>query len=213
MGCDGHQWAAFALPWLAGALWLGPASPDAYMNIQCHLQSLCAPRTLLPPKLSCQNRCLLAQVRQETAAISGVCTGYLSLQSLYALSSHLHYDCKTAFIATGQQQQRAYTMPSWNVTPWLKCVAVMPCPCHRGALFFGPSFRVTRNKLTFRDNLAQLLAGSTPSDRNLERRFREWLTECHRTLDRSIRFERLAHQSAQVCGASLTTVSALQAGY
>lgn len=26
----------------------------------------------------------------------------------------------------------------------------------RGALFFGPGFRVTRNKLTFRDNLAQV---------------------------------------------------------
>lgn len=33
----------------------------------------------------------------------------------------------------------------------------------RGALFFGPSFRVTRNKLTFRDNLQHLLAAAVPS--------------------------------------------------
>lgn len=32
----------------------------------------------------------------------------------------------------------------------------------RGALFFGPAFRVTRNKLTFRDNLAELLAAASP---------------------------------------------------
>ncbi len=32
----------------------------------------------------------------------------------------------------------------------------------RGSLFFGPSFLVTRNKLTFRDNLQQLLADATP---------------------------------------------------
>jgi hypothetical protein len=32
----------------------------------------------------------------------------------------------------------------------------------RGALFFGPAFRVTRNKLLFRDNLQELLATSVP---------------------------------------------------
>ena len=32
----------------------------------------------------------------------------------------------------------------------------------RGSLFFGPSFLVTRNKLTFRDNLAELLAAAVP---------------------------------------------------
>ena len=32
----------------------------------------------------------------------------------------------------------------------------------RGALFFGPGFLVTRNKLTFRDNLAELLAAAVP---------------------------------------------------
>ena len=32
----------------------------------------------------------------------------------------------------------------------------------RGSLFFGPSFLVTRNKLTFRDNLQQLLADASP---------------------------------------------------
>lgn len=31
----------------------------------------------------------------------------------------------------------------------------------RGALFFGPSFLVTRNKLSFRDNLTQLLQVAT----------------------------------------------------
>jgi hypothetical protein len=32
----------------------------------------------------------------------------------------------------------------------------------RGTLFFGPAFLVTRNKLTFRDNLQQLLADASP---------------------------------------------------
>lgn len=34
----------------------------------------------------------------------------------------------------------------------------------RGTLFFGPAFQVTRNKLTFRDNLQQLLAESSPGE-------------------------------------------------
>ena len=34
----------------------------------------------------------------------------------------------------------------------------------RGALFFGASFLVTRNKLTFRDNLQELLAAAVPSE-------------------------------------------------
>ncbi|KAF8056436.1 SMCHD1 [Scenedesmus sp. PABB004] len=67
----------------------------------------------------------------------------------------------------------------------------------RGALFFGPGFRVTRNKLTFRDNLALLLEGASPTDRHLERRFKDWLVNCHRTLDRSVRFEVLCSQSVQ----------------
>jgi len=33
----------------------------------------------------------------------------------------------------------------------------------RGALFFGPGFLVTRNKLTFRDNLQECLATAVPS--------------------------------------------------
>ena len=33
----------------------------------------------------------------------------------------------------------------------------------RGALFFGPGFLVTRNKLTFRDNLQELLASAVAS--------------------------------------------------
>ena len=33
----------------------------------------------------------------------------------------------------------------------------------RGALFFGPGFLVTRNKLTFRDNLQELLAFAVAS--------------------------------------------------
>ena len=32
----------------------------------------------------------------------------------------------------------------------------------RGALFFGPGFRVTRNKLLFRDNLPEVLATAVP---------------------------------------------------
>ncbi len=69
----------------------------------------------------------------------------------------------------------------------------------RGALFFGPGWRVTRNKLMFRDNLGQALAGATPGDRHLERRLREWLAECHSGLDRIIRFEKMPGTAAQVC--------------
>eukprot|EP00798_Chlamydomonas_sp_ICE-L_P006653 gene6653-3315_t len=58
-----------------------------------------------------------------------------------------------------------------------------------GALFFGPTFRVTRNKLTFRDSLPQLLATSVASGKNIEKRLREWLVDCHRQLDRIVRFE------------------------
>ena len=35
----------------------------------------------------------------------------------------------------------------------------------RGSLFFGPAFLVTRNKLTFRDNLRDLLAAAEPGER------------------------------------------------
>ena len=40
----------------------------------------------------------------------------------------------------------------------------------RGALFLGPSFQVTRNKLLFRDNLPELLAAAVPG---------EWAPSCH----------------------------------
>ena len=38
----------------------------------------------------------------------------------------------------------------------------------RGSLFFGPSFLVTRNKLTFRDNLPQLLADAAPGEQPVQ---------------------------------------------
>ena len=80
----------------------------------------------------------------------------------------------------------------------------------RGALFFGPAWLVTRNKLTFRDDLRGLLAAATGescgssgggggggvtttaaanSGASLERRFREWLARCHATLDKRVRYE------------------------
>jgi hypothetical protein len=70
---------------------------------------------------------------------------------------------------------------------------------HRGALFLGPGFRVTRNKLTFRDNLSLLLESGSPADRQLEKRFKEWLVKCHKELDRTIKFEALCSQAIQVC--------------
>ncbi len=60
--------------------------------------------------------------------------------------------------------------------------------CCRGALFFGPAWRVTRNKLTFRDPLPELLATATPSDRGIDKRLREWLRDCHTRLDRILHF-------------------------
>ena len=68
----------------------------------------------------------------------------------------------------------------------------------RGALFLGPGFRVTRNKLTFRDNLSLLLESGSPTDRQLEKRFKEWLAKSHKELDRTIKFEAMGSQAAQV---------------
>ncbi|GFR47073.1 hypothetical protein Agub_g8760, partial [Astrephomene gubernaculifera] len=59
----------------------------------------------------------------------------------------------------------------------------------RGALFFGPAWRVTRNKLTFRDSLPELLASAMSSDRALDKRFRDWLRDCHTRLDRILHFQ------------------------
>jgi hypothetical protein len=78
----------------------------------------------------------------------------------------------------------------------------------RGALFFGPGWRVTRNKLMFRDNLQQALAAATPADRHLERRVREWLAECHADLDRIIRFEKMCGAAAQVRAAPAVVLCA-----
>jgi hypothetical protein len=57
---------------------------------------------------------------------------------------------------------------------------------------------VTRNKLTFRDNLALLLESGSPVDRQLEKKFKEWLARCHKELDRTIKFEQLCSHAAQV---------------
>lgn len=52
-------------------------------------------------------------------------------------------------------------------------------------------------RLLFRDNLPEVLSTAVASDRNIEKRFKEWLGRCHGTLDKSIRFERLADSRAQ----------------
>ena len=39
----------------------------------------------------------------------------------------------------------------------------------RGSLFFGPAFLVTRNKLTFRDNLRDLLGAAEPGQPSVRR--------------------------------------------
>jgi hypothetical protein len=57
---------------------------------------------------------------------------------------------------------------------------------------------VTRNKLTFRDNLSLLLESGSPTDRALEKRLKEWLVKCHKELDRTIKFEALCSQPVQV---------------
>lgn len=76
---------------------------------------------------------------------------------------------------------------------------VLPDECFarlRGMLFFGPSFRVTRNKLSFRDDLHTLLEAAAPLERNLDRKFREWLVSCHSTLDK-VRARALSVKSGQ----------------
>ncbi|KAK9800826.1 hypothetical protein WJX73_002958 [Symbiochloris irregularis] len=79
----------------------------------------------------------------------------------------------------------------------------------RGALFFGPGFLVTRNKLNFRDNLLELLSSAVPEERNLEKKFRKWLGDCHAQLDKHVRFEGLQDAAMQAqarewCGATCT---------
>lgn len=43
-----------------------------------------------------------------------------------------------------------------------------------------------------------LLETASPTDRQLEKHFKEWLVNSHRQYDRSVKFEVLCHQSAQV---------------
>lgn len=57
--------------------------------------------------------------------------------------------------------------------------------------------QVTRNKLSFRDDLPKLLLESEPLERNLDRKFRDWLARCHAELDRSISYERPLPASEQ----------------
>ena len=66
-----------------------------------------------------------------------------------------------------------------------------------GCLFFGPEFRVTRNKLSFRDNLEDLLCSSFSSNRNTEKKFKEWLARCHADLDQTLSFEALCPTEVQ----------------
>lgn len=72
----------------------------------------------------------------------------------------------------------------------------------------GPGFRVTRNKLTFRDNLSLLLESGSPTDRQLEKRFKEWLAKSHKELDRTIKFEAMCSQAVQVCCPAACSVAA-----
>ena len=67
----------------------------------------------------------------------------------------------------------------------------------RGALFLGPAFKVTRNKLNFRDPVAQLLASGIPSDRKINQSFRDWLRRAHQDLDKAIAFAHRASPSRQ----------------
>ena len=53
-------------------------------------------------------------------------------------------------------------------------------------------------QLLFRDNLAEVLAGAVPGERQMEAKFRAWLQRCHASLDRSVRFEALADARTQV---------------
>ena len=66
-----------------------------------------------------------------------------------------------------------------------------------GCLFFGPEFRVTRNKLSFRDNLEDLLCSSFSSNRNTERMFKDWLARCHNELDQTLSFEKMCSVEVQ----------------
>lgn len=50
----------------------------------------------------------------------------------------------------------------------------------------------------FRDNLAEVLAGAVPGERQMEAKFKQWLQRCHATLDKSVRFEALADARTQV---------------
>ena len=62
-------------------------------------------------------------------------------------------------------------------------------------LNFYPSFVLCR--LLFRDNLPEVLSAAVPGDRNIEKRFKDWLARCHATLDKSFQFERLAETRVQ----------------
>eukprot|EP00892_Ulva_mutabilis_P012666 jgi/Ulvmu1/9772/UM056_0012.1 len=59
----------------------------------------------------------------------------------------------------------------------------------RGALFLGPSWTVTRNKLKLRDNIDALLANAIPHDRQMEKTARAWLHACHQKLDKTTMYD------------------------
>ena len=47
----------------------------------------------------------------------------------------------------------------------------------------------------------QVVFSLPAGDRHQDRKFKEWLTQCHATLDKSVAFEVLADAAVQVCAA------------
>lgn len=82
----------------------------------------------------------------------------------------------------------------------------------RGSLFLGPRFRVTRNKLLLRDDLRSLVAAAVPGNRAIGKKAREWLSSCHATLDKVLRFDALADAKTQVSVAGIEENGGVQGG-
>lgn len=73
-------------------------------------------------------------------------------------------------------------------------------------------------RLLFRDDLHEILSSGISLDRNLEKRFKEWLVQCHSNLDRIIRFCQLCSTKRQAevrstYGESITAFEKISDGH
>lgn len=102
-------------------------------------------------------------VRQKRTAQTKVGPSQLSTPPGSCCSSLL--SGKPGIASAAASYIKLIPLPSYSTPTRCPVQDILPDEAFRrlrGALFFGPAFRVTRNKLLFRDNLQELLATAVP---------------------------------------------------